>query len=306
MKKITLSIALLYGMYGNAQTQIGNGNMEAWENVGQSTEEPINWNSFKTGTGSLSSFASKQIQQSTNIRSGASGTYCARIYSVSILGAVANGNMTLGQINMGSSTPTSASNYNFSKIADANFSEAITDHPDSIVFWVKFTPASGSPNARMHAILHDSYEFRDPIDANSLPHVVARAELNYPSTNGQWVRKSVPFVNEGPASNVQYLLVSFATNQTPGGGAANDEVLIDDVQLIYNQGAGVEEVKKDAFYAGYTNGLHISSADEHFEVIQMNGTVVYSGAPSDLNGRTLHSGLYIIKGNSGALKILVP
>lgn len=405
MKKFTLSIALLYGMYGNAQTQIGNGNMEAWENVGQSTEEPTNWNSFKTGTGSLSSFGSKQVQQSTSIRSGATGSYCARIWSVSTLGVVANGNMTLGIINMGSSTANSSSNYNFSKTADANFSEAITDHPDSIVFWVKFTPASGNPNARMHAILHDAYDFRDPIDANSLPHVVSRAELNYPSTNGQWVRKSVPFVNEGPATNVQFLLVSFTTNQTPGGGAANDEVLIDDVQLIYNpvvtnqpivasddaattnqgaavtipvltndndpenhisassvnivtqashgtatantdgtilytpnaayygadsfvygvcdsdtpatcdqatvnvtinQSVGVEEVTIVKFAASYANGLIISNTTEKLEVIQMNGAVVYSGSSVELNGKTLLSGLYLVKGNSGAVKVLVP
>lgn len=405
MKKFTLSIALLCGMYSNAQTQIGNGNMEAWENVGSSTEEPTNWNSFKTGTGSLSSFGNKQVQQSTSIRTGATGSYCARIWSTSILGAVANGNMTLGQINMGSSTPTSSSNYNFSKTADANFSEAITDHPDSIVFWVKFTPASGNPNARMHAILHDSYDFRDPIDANSLPHVVARAELNYPSTNGQWVRKSVPFVNEGPATSVQFLLVSFTTNQTQGGGAANDEVLIDDVELIYNptttnqpivasddaattdqgtavtitvltndndpenhvntasvnivtqashgtatantdgtilytptagyygqdsfvygvcdsdtpatcdqatvnvtvnQVSGIDEVSVVKFAASYANGLVISSTSEKLEVIQSNGAIVYIGSANELNGKTLRSGLYLVKGNSGAVKVLVP
>jgi hypothetical protein len=39
-----------------AQQQIGNSNMESWDNVGQSTEEPTNWSSFKTGTGGLASF----------------------------------------------------------------------------------------------------------------------------------------------------------------------------------------------------------------------------------------------------------
>ncbi|MEN9304549.1 MAG: hypothetical protein RL264_2978 [Bacteroidota bacterium] len=233
MKRILLGISLVISSLSFGQFQIGNSNLEQWDNVGQSTEEPTNWNSFKTGTGSLSSFGSKQVERSTSIRAGATGSYCARIWSVSTLGQVANGNMTLGQINMGSSTPASSSNYNFSKRTDVNFSEAMTDKPDSIVFWVKFTPASGSPNARMHAILHGNYDFRDPIDAASQPFTVARAELNYPKTNGAWVRKSVPFVYEGPATSVTHLLVSFSTNQTPGGGAANDEVLIDDVQLIY-------------------------------------------------------------------------
>ena len=55
MKKTLLLITALAGtLSGFAQTQIGNSDMELWENVGSSTEEPNNWNSFKTGTGSVS------------------------------------------------------------------------------------------------------------------------------------------------------------------------------------------------------------------------------------------------------------
>jgi PKD repeat protein len=235
MTRKLLSVSLLlFVLNGLSQTQIGNSGMETWTNLGASTEEPTNWNSFMSGTGGLSGFASQQVQRSTIVRAGATGTYSARVWAKSTLGIVANGNMTLGQINMGSSTPSSANNYNFSKQADANFNEAITDRPDSIVFWVRYTQAGGGvQNARMHAILHDAYDLRDPIDANSVPHVVAEATLNYPATAGAWVRKSVPFVYSGAASTVNYILVTFTTNQTPGGGAANDEVLVDDVELIY-------------------------------------------------------------------------
>lgn len=208
--------------------------MEAWDNVGASTEEPSNWNSFKSAQGGFTGFASQQIQRSTAVRPGATGAYCARVWAKSTLGIVANGNMTLGRINMGSTTPSDPANYNTSLITDANFSEAITSSPDSIVFWVKFTAASGNSLARVHAVLHDNYALRDPIDANSAPHVVATAALNYPPTGGVWVRKSVPFTYSGPSSNPQFLLVTFTTNQTPGGGANNDEILVDDIELIYN------------------------------------------------------------------------
>jgi len=234
MKKFTLNILLFSSLSVFAQQQIGNSNMENWDNVGQQTEEPTNWNSFKTGTGSLVSFGSQQVGRSTSIRSGATGSYCARIYAKSTLGVVANGLLTVGQVNMGSSTASSPDNYNFTKTSDANFSEALTSRPDSLVFWVKYTPVNGSHQARVHAILHESYDFRDPIDANSTPHTVARAELNYGATGGNWVRKSVPFVYEGPATSVEYILITFATSSTPGGGSANDEVLLDDVELIYN------------------------------------------------------------------------
>lgn len=235
-KSLRISTYLLFFTASSlvAQQQIGNGNIESWDNIGTSNEEPSNWNSFKSAQGGFTGFASQQIQRSTAIRPGATGQYCARVWAKSTLGIVANGTMTLGRINMGSTTPSSPDNYNISKIADANFSEAITTNPDSIVFWVKFTAASGNSLARINAVLHDNYELRDPIDANSTSHVVATATLNYPPTGGVWVRKSVPFIYSGPSTNTQFLLATFATNQTPGGGANNDEVLIDDVELIYN------------------------------------------------------------------------
>ena len=232
-KLLTFSL-LVFAFNGLTQTQIGNSGMETWTNLGATTEEPTNWNSFLSGQGGLVGFASQQVQRSAIVRAGATGTYSARVWAKSVLGIVANGNMTIGRINMGSSTPTNANNYNISLQADANYSEAITDRPDSIVFWVRYTQAGGGvQNARMHAVLHDAYDLRDPIDANSIPHVVATAALNYPATAGAWVRKSVPFVYSGAASTVSYILLTFTTNQTPGGGAANDEVLIDDVELIY-------------------------------------------------------------------------
>jgi PKD repeat protein len=232
-KLLTFSL-LVFALNGLSQTQIGNSGMETWTNLGATTEEPTNWNSFLSGQGGLVGFASQQVQRSAIVRAGATGTYSARVWAKSVLGIVANGNMTIGRINMGSSTPTNANNYNISLQADANYSEAITDRPDSIVFWVRYTQGGGGvQNARMHAVLHDAYDLRDPIDAFSTPHVVATAALNYPATAGAWVRKSVPFVYSGAASTVSYILLTFTTNQTPGGGAANDEVLIDDVELIY-------------------------------------------------------------------------
>jgi hypothetical protein len=219
-----------------AQQQIGNGNMEAWDNVSSSSIEPTNWNSFKTASGGLSGFASQQVWRSTAIRAGATGQYCAQVKCVSVLGVAANGNLTLGRVNMGSSTATSSSNYNYSQTNDAAFSEALTDSPDSIVFWVKYTPINSSHEARLSCQLHATYNYRDGfnVDPASAPYKVAEASLNYGTTNGQWVRKSVPFVYSGPATVHTYILATFSTNKTPGVGTANDEVLIDDVELIYN------------------------------------------------------------------------
>lgn len=236
MRIVTLPVTIFFFSFINAQQQIGNSNLESWDNVGQSTEEPSNWNSFKTGSGGLASlFGSTTIARSTAVRPSTSGQYCARIWSKSTLGIIANGNMTLGRINMGNADAQDASNYNYTIMADPAFSEPLTDVPDSLVFWVKYTAAAGQ-EARVSAVLHGNYDYRDGFvaDANSEPYKVAEISHNYPPTNGQWVRKSIPWNYTGPASTHTYILITFTTNKTPGGGAANDEVLIDDIELIYN------------------------------------------------------------------------
>jgi hypothetical protein len=311
MKKVTFLIVSFAYSFSFSQQQVGNGDMELWDNVGQSSEEPSNWNSFKTGQGSFASFASQQVQRSTAIRTGATGQYCVRVWSKSTLGIVANGNLTLGKINMGSSTPSDPANYNFSQTADANFSEALTTTPDSIVFWVKYTSANASDSARVHAIIHDSYDLRDPIDANSLPHVVASAELNYSRTSGSWVRKSVPFVYVpgSPAPTPAFILLTFTTNKTPGGGSANDEVLVDDIELIYNSTIGVETIdnqKEISAYYSTETGLVLNGGSNFLSIITMEGKVTCQGSIDQLNGTKLNTGIYFIQSANSAIKILVP
>lgn len=297
MKKITLLFGLFLTTTSFAQTQIGNGDLEQWENVAAPTEEPNNWNSFKTGSGSFAGFANKQIERSTSIRAGATGMYCARIWSTSVLGIVANGTMTCGRINMGSTTPANAANYNYSSIMDANFSEACVDSPDSIVFWVKYTQAgAGNQTARIHAILHDAYDVHDPIDAASQPHVIATAELNYAATGGNWERKSIPFtytVNPGLVPG--FVLVTFATNSTPGGGAANDEVLIDDISMVYNGGAGISEVNQKEFRVNY-QGDQLSlfgTTQGNLQVVGLNGAVSFNGEVNGTVKMVLPQGIYL-------------
>jgi hypothetical protein len=233
MKKPLLLISACVSLVTFGQ-QIGNGNMEVWENVGSSTEEPANWNSFMTAEGGLTWAAAQQVQRSTNVRPGSSGSYSARVYSRSAaFGIVANGNLTLGRINMGNSSAQSPSNYNSTKISEANFNEPLTQKPDSLVFWARY---SGASLPRVSAVLHDSYDYRDGynVDPNSAPHKVAEISQNMSLPSGQWVRVSFPWVYTGPATDNTYILVTFTTNYIPGGGAATDEILVDDVELIYN------------------------------------------------------------------------
>jgi hypothetical protein len=309
MKKVTIA-SFLFTSFSFFAQQIGNSNMESWDNVGQASEEPTNWNSFKTAQGSFVSFGSQQLEQSTSIRSGATGQYCARIWSKSTLGIVANGNMTLGKINMGSTTPDNPSNYNISLTADPNFSEALTSSPDSLVFWAKYTAANANDSARVHAILHDTYDLRDPLDANSIPHIVARAERNYGKTNGSWVRISVPFnyVVGSPALGTSFILITFTTNKTPGGGSNNDEVLIDDVELVYNSSVSISENKSESFYVNYnvSSGLEIFGKEMTVNIVDTKGVTIKNGNTEDLKGLILKSGLYFVQAPTKTIKVLVP
>jgi len=287
--------------------QIDNGSMEDWDNLGSSTEEPTNWNSFMTATGGLAFFGSQQVEQSSDVPSASSGMYSVRVFSNSVLGIVANGNLTLGRINMGSSTPSSSDNYNFTNTADSDFSQVLTTMPDSIVFWVQFNASNNTDSARIHAIIHDEYNFRDPIDAASAPYTVATAGLNYGITNG-WERKSVPFDYVGPSTTAKYILVTFTTNKVPGGGSAGDEVFIDDVELIYNSAVGME-IENANRWIGYNSisGLHFSNAfksDETMIVYDLMGKEIVKGSAKSLQGLILNPGMFIISHKTGGSKII--
>ena len=309
MKKIftTVFTALLVVSI-NAQTQIDNSGFENWESV-PGGSEPVNWNSFLTADGTLSNFAQTQIEESSDVRPGSAGTKSVRIFSTTILSVVANGNITLGRIHMGSTQATDPSNYNRTVRSDADFNQAMTDLPDSIVFWVKFKPnGGGTDKARMKATIHDDYDYRDPEDANASDHVVGIAELNYPSTGNSWERKSVPFDYSGPATDPQYILVTFATNMTPGGGSGGDEVWIDDIELVYNEASvnNADDLEKVAIYPNPTDGnLTINNLQQKTEyaIVTVLGKTVKSGSftkqTNTIDIKSLRKGTYFIQLKQG-------
>ncbi|MDE6106342.1 MAG: hypothetical protein K2F84_04535, partial [Bacteroidales bacterium] len=107
-----------------------------------------------------------------------------------------------------------------------------TTVPDSLVVWLWFKPkGSASDQAQLNVIIHNDNKTTDPGTERS--QVVAQAKINPTATDG-WQRFSVPFVKTGATNDAQYVLASFTTNKTPGGGKANDELLIDDIFFVYN------------------------------------------------------------------------
>ncbi|WP_430405507.1 PKD domain-containing protein [Fluviicola sp.] len=237
MRKILLSLSLLtLTLHASAQTQIGNGNFEGWETATSELAEPVNWNSFKTASGTWNSFGGQQMNRSSNVRPGSTGIYSVRIWARNAgFGVVAQGNMTLGRIEMGSTTANSTSNYNYSNTTDANYSEAFTDRPDSVVVWVKYKPMNTGAGhmARISTVIHNNTNnYKDPNDVGGA-NTIATAILNFPYSGGNWQRISIPFTYVGTPANAAFILTTIATNNVPGGGTVSDSLYIDDMELVY-------------------------------------------------------------------------
>ena len=280
-----------------AQQQIGNGDMENWAN----DDEPDNWNSFLTAAGTFAFAAGDQCDESSDIRPGSAGFSSCRLFSTSIFGIVANGNVTLGQIQMNSATANDPSNHNKTFTGDTDFSQVLTDTPDSIVFWAKFIPSGGSGNARMKASIHTDYDYQDPEDAASAAELVGSAVVNYPATNG-WERFAVVFDYSGPAAVNDYILVTFTTNESPGGGDAGDELYIDDVELIYNPtgGIGVSELDQNDVVVSMdnvSNTITVNSLvelDGDYSIYSTMGQVLQTGDVESNIAFDANPGVYFV------------
>ena len=243
MVNIPASSVVLSAQSVNANYAITNGGFEgSWSN-----NEPNGWHSFASATGDYASFVTSntgQFQQSTDKRPGSAGSYSAQIQSKVTLGVKANGNVTNGRINAGSMTADDAEgNYAFSDPSGNN--TPFVGQPDSLVFWAKYIPGGGnvtdaSNQARAHATLTTNARYQDPESGNYSSARIADATANYYATSDKgWQRISVPFVyTSKDPSQIAYLLITFTTNKTPGGGNATkkspDNVYIDDAEMIYN------------------------------------------------------------------------
>ena len=238
--------------------QFGNYTFEEWETVNSSYLEPVNWNSFMTADGksTLKKYLKDQIAKSTEIRPGSTGSYSARIFSTStniiITKIIANANMTTGQIYAGSTTANNDGNYNFTKRSDDNFNTVLTTIPDSLTVWVAFKPKDASKgNARITTTIHGDADLKQQAKSGDSPAdmvcATANQEIEATSTSAVvWKRVTIPFV-AGPHNDPRYILTTFNTNKTPGGGSEGDELYIDDICLIYNPSLEMDYLAQTEF-----------------------------------------------------------
>ncbi len=261
---------LFSGQKTSGNYALTNGGFEgSWSN-----SEPNGWHSFPSATGTFASMAGgdDQFKQSTEKRPGSTGSHSVLIASNLIAGIKANGNCTNGQINAGSTTADAPKdNYNFSDPSNNGYNTKFVGNPDSMVFWAKYIPADNNPSnsvnkARMHTVITTNARYQDPEASNYSSVKVAEATINYSATSSMgWQRLAVPFVysSVNPAS-AAYVLVTFTTNQTPGGGSTystgslfnktvyTDKIYLDDAEMIYNH--SLTSLKMNGSTISFQNG----------------------------------------------------
>ena len=260
-----------------AQYQLENAGFESWESVSFSSysgEEPLHWNSFLTGSGGLKGTACKgsQLFPVTDVRPGTTGTKSAKLTAKKVfITTYAQGNMTTGQINMGSTTASDAKgNYNATRVNDNAYNQKITGRPDSMVVWLKFYTSNKKYRAKANSILHTSGYYQDPEGNTLTATVIAKAENLSIEPLNTWKRYSIPFSYPSNDRSLRpaYALVSFSTNATPGKGTNDDALYVDDLEYIYNS-----ELKKFT-YNGTTIDAPKAGETVWFTACQYNTAIV--------------------------------
>ena len=218
-----------------------NPGFEAWHTSTGEFVEPNGWHSFESASGLMAALAGHHIEMSEDAHSGEAS---ARIFATSIFGIVANGTMTTGRMNAGAMSAIDPANNAYLDMSltdvDGNgdpFYIPLYSRPDSVVAWVKFnqgTPNSAHPYATISAVITDGTYYQDPED-KAYTNVVAKAKNNeIATTNGECIRITAPFLYTENAVDPKAVLITVSTNADPGQGSANDEVLLDDIEFVYN------------------------------------------------------------------------
>ncbi|MBO5583520.1 MAG: PCMD domain-containing protein [Prevotella sp.] len=272
--------------------QIANQSFENWHTSTDSYQEPNAWHSFETATGDLASAAGHHIEASTDAHSGSAS---ARIFATEmdlfLFKVIANGTMTTGRMNAGSPTAADATgNYAYADMSkddlDGNgdpFYTPLCSKPDSIATWVKFKQGTANaehPYATISAIITDGTRYQDP-EATTYTNVVAKAKNNeIATTNEKWKRISIPFEYTQNTVAPKAILVTISTNADAGQGSGNDEVLVDDIELIYNAKVTGLKIK----------GQKVSDfkADQTEYTMELNEVITADDIEATVEGKAAH------------------
>ena len=208
---------------------------------------PDFWHSFYNAKGDVADKAFLIANQTGKLEqvAGRNGEgYAAQITGrQNFMGTISNGNLTTGIVNMGNTTASDKSNYNYSEMDNENGHCKFDGVPDSVKVWLKFDSQDASKgNASVSMILHTNVGYKDPSGImDEQDDKAARIAKAYSEIvpNSEWALYTIPFeYNDNDLyktyTDQKYMLASFSTNKTPGVGTTGDALSVDDIQMIYN------------------------------------------------------------------------
>lgn len=227
--------------FDTSYPQLLNGGFEDWgvdaENGADKVSEPRYWHSFSSASGSLVELTGEHCFISTDAHSG---QYSACVKASKVFGlVVANGTLTTGRLNADAMIAADPKNHSAIDLSvtelDRNknpFYQILDARPDSIAFYVKYSTGLEGTLANMSAYITDGTYYQAP-EEKTYENKVAVAEKPDIAPCTEWTRISVPFTYLSEELKPKAILVTFSTCVTPGGGAGDEVLLVDDVELIY-------------------------------------------------------------------------
>ncbi len=244
LKQIITLASFAVGITANAQGiyQFTDPGFEDWTNDNVPGHE---WRSFESAekTKNFTWYATgKDKAPKPSKIVSKDGSFALHLYSKKVVAPNANGNITTGVIGMGSSTPDSEYNYNYSDITKEGQHLVFAGRPDKVSFDAKFK-SGGSENARGRFILHGAINYRDPdmingeyrmVDGKSLKdYLIGEAVILVPKKEtAEWGHYEAEFTYNKEQPQTQYLLASLTTNPVPGG-SKDDEFDVDNIKFTY-------------------------------------------------------------------------
>ncbi len=299
MKYIILSFIQIQVLLVFSQ-QLDNNGFENWENVGTSTEEPVEWSSTKTSdTPSLNGFAPQVLERSSDAHTG---SYSAKLTNknVSIVNIVANGLLTNGRVHA-STNPDNA--YVFTDPTNNDWNQQFSYYPDSLTGWCKYAP-QGNDIGEITVLIHSG---STQIPTNNTSEWIAMAEKRFLSANNSWSRFSVPFQYFNSINSPGYILCVISAGDSTLA-IQDSELLIDDIELIYNPPTHVKQIEEDFVEISRTyNQIQLSNlkgSAVNLNLYDLHGKVLFkemfrSSSIHYIDISSLINGFYILSINEG-------
>ena len=292
--------------------QIPNSDFEEFhqEKFGTTKEDEANhWHSFLNCDGSWAFGAkTKHCWKSSDVRPGSKGSYSVEIKSRTAFGASANGTITTGRIQAGSTDPKSTDNCSYLDLSNTEtdknkdpYYTILNSKPDAISVWVKLKNGvrdnSNKDNvyATISAAITDGTRYQDPTD-KTYTNVVATAKNDKIESKGEWENLTVPFNYTSNTVDPKAILVTISTCSEPGGGSLSDkdgeqdDMFIDDLSLVYNaeltslKFKGEEITGEDGMYETEFAG-EVNASD--IEVTTNSKTAYVTKSLFDYDGRVV-------------------